>query len=61
MDWFLCARKLRHERLNQLNGLEQVSGVIRALQTSMMGSFNKNINVNLKMLTILAKRLILDA
>ena len=61
MDWFLCARKLRHERQYQLNGLEQVSGVIRALQTSMMGSFNKNINVNLKMLTILAKRLILDA
>ena len=32
-----------------------------ALQTSMMVFFDKNGNINLKMLTILTKRLILDA
>ena len=41
--------------------LEQVSDVIMALQTSMMVFFDKNGNINLKMLSILTKRLILDA
>ena len=41
--------------------LEQVSGVIRALQTSMMVLLTKIVSkVNLKTLTILTKRLILD-
>ena len=44
-----------------LHLLEQVSGVIRALQTSMMVLLTKIVSkVNLKTLTILAKRLILD-
>ena len=42
--------------------LEQVSGVIRTLQTSMMVLLAKVIsNINLKTLTILVKTLILDS
>ena len=42
--------------------LEQVSGVFRALQTSMMVLLKKIVsNVSLKTSTILAKRLILNA
>ena len=42
--------------------LEQVRGVIRTLQTPMMVLLTKIVsNVNLKMSTILAKRLILNA
>ena len=42
--------------------LEQVRGVISALQTSVMVMLVKIVsNVNLKTLTILAKRFILDA
>ena len=53
MDW---------ETFNLLSSLEQVRGVIRALQTSMIVLLAKIVsNVNLKALTILAKRLILDA
>ena len=45
-----------------MSALEQVGDVIRALQTSMIVLLTKIIsNVNLKTLTILAKRLILDA
>ena len=52
MDW---------ETFNLLSSLEQVRGVIRALQTSMIVLLAKIVsNVNLKALTILAKRLILD-
>ena len=52
MDW---------ETFNLLSSLEQVRGVIRALQTSMIVLLAKIIsNVNLKALTIFAKRLILD-
>ena len=35
-DWFLYDGDLRHERVNYLHVLDQVKGVIRALQTSMM-------------------------
>ena len=53
MDW---------ETFNQLPTLEQVRGLIRALQTSMMVLLTKILsNFNLKTLTSLAKRLILDA
>ena len=52
MDW---------ETFNILSGLEQIRGVIRALSTSMIVLLAKIVsNVNLKALTILAKRLILD-
>ena len=45
-----------------MHALEQVSGVIRALEASMMVLLVKIANnVNLKTSTILAKRLILDA
>ena len=50
MDW---------KTINLLPALEQVRGVIRALQTSMMVLLAKFSNVNL--ITILAKRLILNA
>ena len=44
-----------------MTALEQVRGVIRALQTSMMVLMAKIVNnVYLKILTVLAKRLILD-
>ena len=36
LDWFLYDGDLRHERVNQLHVFDQVRGVIRALQTSMM-------------------------
>ena len=52
MDW---------ETFNMLPALEQVRDIIRALQTSMMVILTKIVtNVSLKMLNILAKRLILD-
>ena len=35
-DWFLCDGDLRHERVNELYVLDQVRGVIRALQSYMM-------------------------
>ena len=45
-----------------MEALEQVRGVISALQTSMMVLLTKIVsNINLKTLTILAKRLILVA
>ena len=60
MDCFLYARELRHERVNKLHALKQVSGVIKALESSMMVLSTKIVsNVNLKVSTILAKRLIL--
>ena len=44
------------ETFNKLHLLEQVSGVIRALQTSMMVILTEIVNnVNLKTSTILAK------
>ena len=53
MDW---------ETFNWLTALEQVRGASRALQKSMMVLLEKIVrNVNLKTLTSLAKRLILDA
>ena len=52
MDW---------KTINLLPALEQVRGVIRALQTSMMVLLAKFSNVNLITITILAKRLILNA
>ena len=52
MDW---------KTINLLPALEQVRGVIRALQTSMMVLLAKFSNVNLIAITILAKRLILNA
>ena len=59
---FLYERDLRHERVNQLHLLEQVRGVIRALQESMMILSTKIVtNISLKILTILAKTLILVA
>ena len=61
MDWFLYDRGLRHERVKSLHVLKHVRGVIRALQTPMMVLLIKiACNVNLKTLSILAKRLILD-
>ena len=62
MDWFLYDRDIRHERVKSLHVLKQVRGVLRALQTPMMVLLTKiACNVNLKMLSILAKKLILDA
>ena len=53
MDW---------ETFNHLSALEQINGVIRAIQTSTMVLFAKVVcNVNWKALIILTKRLILDA
>ena len=53
MDW---------ETFNYFPALEQVSGVIRALQTSMMVLLEKIIsNVNLMTSTILTNSLILNA
>ena len=46
----------------KLPALEYVKDAIRALQTSTMERFAKTVsNVNLKMLTVLAKRHILDS
>ena len=51
MDW---------ETFNWLYALEQIRGVIRTLQTSIIVLLAKTVsNINLKTLTILAKRLIL--
>ena len=62
MDWFLYDRDIRHEQVKSLYVLKQVRGVLRALQTPIMVLLTKIArNVNLKMLSILAKRLILDA
>ena len=48
--------------MKELNALEQVSGLIRALQISILVLLtNIVININLKTLTILAKRLMLVA
>ena len=53
MDW---------ETFNSLPALEQVRGIIRALQTFMIVLLAKIVsNVNLKALTILTKIVILDA
>ena len=53
MDW---------EIFNQLPVLEQVRIVIKSRQTSMMVFLTKIVsNVNFKTMTIIAKRLILDA
>ena len=50
------------ELLNQVPALEQVNGLFRAPQTSVMTRRAKLVNnVNLKPLNILVKRFILDA
>ena len=50
------------ETFNWLPALEKVKGVIRSIQTFAMVLLAKRVSkVNLKTLTILAKRLILDA
>ena len=50
------------EAFNHLSALEQINGVIRAIQTSTVVLFAKVVcNVNWKALIILTKRLILDA
>ena len=50
------------EILDQLSALEQVRVVIKTLQTSMMVPLTKIVsNVNLKTITTIARRLILDA
>ena len=62
MDWFLYNRELNHKKDNSFHLLEQARGAIGALQSSMMMLLTKVFcNVNLKTLTILAKRLILVA
>ena len=49
MDWFAYDRDLRHDTFNLLSALEQVTGVIRADQTSMMVLLTKIFsNINLK-------------
>ena len=63
----LMTSKLIHllmdsEAVNWLSTVEEVKGVLRVLQTSTMKLFAKiGSNVNLKPLTIFAKRSILDA
>ena len=67
MFTYLMASKLLYllmdwETFNQLYAFEQVRGVIKALQTSIMELLTKIVsNVSLKTLTILRKRFILDA
>ena len=65
--FYLMALKLLYllidsETINSLPALEQVRGVIRAIQTSMIVLLAKIVNnVNLITLTILSKSVILDA